>query len=102
DPADQQGSEANEGQELSETADGAFELRRGIAAAAHLPTGLRRGSAGIVDQRSDRAVIVRVLRQPHPIDPANEAAGLHEAGRVQGIDADQKPRAEAEAAGELV
>ena len=57
DAADQQRGEADQGQELGKAADGALELRRGIAAGADFPAGLWQGVSRIVDQRGHRAIV---------------------------------------------
>ena len=102
DAADQQRRQADQGQELGEAADGALELRRGVVAAADFPAGFRQRIARGVDQRGRGTVVIGIVGQPHPVDPAHQAAGLQQSGGAQARFADEKARAEADAAGELV
>ena len=102
DAADQQRGQADDGEELREALDIALKLRRGVAARADLPAGLRQLDAGVVGGGGDIGVARCVRRQAQPVMPARQAAGLDEAARRQRALADHQPRAEADAAGELV
>ena len=62
--ADQKGGEPDQGQELREAADGALQLRRGVAAAADLPAGFRQRASRIIDQLLGGALVGRIVRQP--------------------------------------
>ncbi len=102
DTTNQECCESDQGQKLREAIDGALKLRRGVGAAANFPAGLGQRTSRIVDQRGGRALAARMVRQLDPVDPAHQAAGLQQPGRMQRGFADQKARSEADAAGELV
>ena len=102
DAADQQRGQADNGEELREALDIALELRRGIAAAADFPAGLRQLRARRARHRLGGVVARVALRQAQAISPAHQAARLQQAGGAQGRLAHHQPRPEADAAGELV
>ena len=56
DAADQQGGEAHQRQKLGEARDVAFELGRGVAAAANLPARFRQCGAGFAGQPGDSRI----------------------------------------------
>ena len=63
DAADQECGEADQRQELGEAVDGAFELRRSVAAAADFPAGFRQRVSRALDQLSRSAVVGGIVRQ---------------------------------------
>ena len=94
--------EADQREILREALDVALERGRGVGARAHLPAGfrqlrLRRGRHG-----AHAGIGGVIVGQAQAIMPAHDAAGLQQAGRAQRRLADEEPRAEADAAGELV
>ena len=102
DAADQQRGEADQREELREAADGALQLRRGVAAGADFPPRSRQRLSRVAGQRLRGAVVGRVVREFYAIDPAHQAAGLQQLGRAQAGFADQEARPKTDAAGELV
>ena len=63
---------------------------------------LRQRASRIVGEPGRAAVAAGVVREPHPIGPAHQAAGLQQLRGPKPCLAHQKSRAETEAAGELV
>ena len=57
---------------------------------------------GLLSSAATRAARCVACRQPQPVLPAHQAAGLQQAGGAQRRLADQHPRAEADPAGKLV
>ncbi len=102
DAADQQRGQADQGQELGEALDIAFELRRRLAPRADFPAGVRERGLGRFLDRRHRAVAGIGRRQPQPVLPAHQAAGLQQSGGAQRGLADEETRPEAKAAGKLV
>ena len=102
DAADQQCGQGDEGQELAETLDIALELRRSLFARADVPAGIREVAAGSLFECDDGAVGRVRCRQPQPILPAHQAAGLQKRAGAQRLLAHQKARAKSDAAGQSV
>ena len=90
DAADQQRRQADKREELREALDVALELRRGVAARADLPAGLRKLLRACVGDRLCAASSAHRCRQAHAVEPAHQAAGLQQAGRAQRRRADQQ------------
>ena len=102
DSADQQRGQADDGEELGEALDVAFQPRRRIGAGADVPAGLRQLRARLVGDRLQGGVIVVARWQLQPVMPAHQAARLNEAGGAQAGGAHHQARAEADAAGKLI
>ena len=94
--------QADQGEELAEALDIAFELRRGLVAGADVPAGIGKLGCGLLLERGDGAVARVRVRQAQPVLPAHQAAGLQQPGGAQRRLADQQARPKADAAGELV
>ena len=102
DPADQQRGQSDDGEELRETLDIAFELRRGIVAAADVPAGFGKLQMCLRRHGFGRGIGRIVGRQAQAIMPAHQTARLQQTGGTQRVLAHQQPRTKADAAGELV
>ncbi len=85
-----------------EALDIAFELRRGLAPRADFPAGIRERGLGRFLDRRHCAIAAIGRRQPQPVLPAHQAAGLQQPGGAQRGVADEKARTEAKATGKLV
>ena len=82
DAADQKCRESDDREELRKAFDVAFELRRGIAAAADIPSGFGQLRARLRGQRF-RGGIGRIVRgQAQTIVPTHQTAGLQQTGRA--------------------
>ena len=99
DAADQQRGQADQREKLRETLDIAFELRRRLAPRADFPAGVRERGLGRFLDRRHRAIAAIDRRQPQPVLPAHQAAGLQQPGGAQRGFADEETRPEAKAAG---
>ena len=102
DAADQQRGQSDQREKLREALDIAFELRRRLAAGADFPAGVRERGLGRCLDRRHRAIAAVGRRQPQPVLPAHQAAGLQQPGGAQRGLADEETRPEAKAAGKLV
>ena len=85
DPADDQGQEPGQGQELGETVEVPGEVRRHVEARARLPAGLGEGRVGFLNERLDGRFAWRAARSihDHARRPPDERPWLHQSGGVQ-------------------
>ncbi len=103
DASDQQRGQADQRQELAQPVERARHLRRRIAAVADGETTLGQRLLGALGEVDETAVgLARALAELQRVAPADQAAGIDQAGAAQRVERDEHARADRQAIGDLV